>query len=132
MEMTVCLDTSAYIAMFRGRKAVARFLAKCETIVVPAAVVAELFEGAFATPDSDEDQITLERFLSQSNVRFREADLSVAARYGFIARQLRLKGTPLPVNDVWIAATALEEGAFAIVSYDHHFDAFSMIQRIAP
>ena len=37
MEMTVCLDTSAYIAMFRGRKAVARFLAECETIVVPAA-----------------------------------------------------------------------------------------------
>ena len=130
--MTVCLDTSAYIAMFRGRKAVGRFLAGCETIVVPAAVVAELFEGFFATPDSSEDQMALERFLSRPNVHFREADIPVSIRYGFIARQLRLKGTPLPVNDIWIAATALEEGAFAILSYDRHFDQFIMLQRIAP
>lgn len=129
--MTVCLDTSAYIAMFRGNKAVARFLASCEMIVVPAAVVAELFEGFFATPDSSEDQLTLSSFLSSPNVRFRAADCAVAERYGFIARQLRRKGTPLPVNDVWIAATALVEAA-SIVSYDHHFDEFGLIPRIAP
>ena len=130
--MTVCLDTTAYIDLFRGNKAVAQFLSECEKVVVPAAVVAELFDGFFSTPDSIEDQVAMELFLSRPNVRFKDADLSVAMRYGFLARQLRKKGRPIPVNDIWTAATAFEVGASAIVSYDRHFDVFDTIRRVAP
>ncbi len=129
--MTVCLDSSAYIEMIRGNRAVAEFLGGCESIVVPAAVVGELTEGFCATKDESKHHVALGRFLDRENVRFRPADYPVAMRYGFVARQLRRKGTPLPVNDVWIAATALEEGA-SVVSYDHHFDALDFVPRIAP
>ncbi len=129
--MTVCLDSSAYIELTRGNRAVANYLAICGEIVIPAAVVAELTEGFCMARNAESQTIALGRFLDRPNVRFRAADYAVAARYGFIARQLRRKGTPLPVNDVWIAATALEEGA-SIVSYDRHFDEFGLIPRIAP
>ena len=129
--MTVCLDSSAYIQLIRGRRAVADYLGTCGEIVVPAAVVAELTEGFCRARDADRQNIALGRFLDRNNVRFRAADYLVAVRYGFIAQQLRRKGTPLPINDVWIAATALEEGA-SIVSYDRHFDEFGLIPRIAP
>ena len=129
--MSVCLDSSAYIELIRGKRAIANYLAICDEIVIPAAVVAELTEGFCMARDVERQTLALGRFLDRPNVRFRAADYAVAIRYGFIARQLRRKGTPLPVNDVWIAATALEEGA-SILSYDHHFDAFDLIPRIAP
>lgn len=129
--MIACLDSSAYIEMIRGNRAVANYFATCEELVVPAAVVAELTEGFCMARNADSQAISLGRFLDRPNIRLRAADYSVAVRYGFIARQLRRKGTPLPVNDVWIAATALEEGA-SIISYDRHFDVFDLVPRIAP
>ena len=101
--MTVCLDSSAYIAMFRGKRAVADFIAECEKVVVPAAVVAELCQGFFATPDCADDQIRLNRFLARPNVLFQCADYAVAERFAVLAHLLRRKGRPIPVNDVWIA-----------------------------
>jgi tRNA(fMet)-specific endonuclease VapC len=130
--MTACLDSSAYIAMIRGNRSVADSLSRFGEIIVPAAVVAELTEGFYAARDPGAQSLALGRFIDRENVRFCPATYAVAARYGFLSRQLRLKGTPLPVNDVWIAATALEEGEFAIVSYDRHFDEFGLIPRIAP
>ena len=129
--MTACLDSSAYIAMIRGNRSVADSLSRFGEIIVPAAVVAELTEGFCMARNAESQALALGRFLDRPNVRFRAADYAVATRYGFIARILRRKGTPLPVNDVWIAATALEEGA-SIVSYDRHFDEFGLIPRIAP
>ena len=129
--MTVCLDSSAYIEMFRGNKAVADFIGACDEVIVPAAVVAELVEGFFATPDSADDQIRLNSFLALPNVGFRAADYEVAERFAILSHLLRRRGRPIPVNDIWIAATAFETGP-RIVSYDRHFDEIDGLVRIAP
>lgn len=47
--------------------------------------------------------------------------LTTADRFGRIAASLRVKGTPIPTNDIWIAAHAFETGA-ELLSFDRHFD----------
>jgi tRNA(fMet)-specific endonuclease VapC len=58
-------------------------------------------------------------------------DKGVAERYGCLVRELRQQGTPIPTNDLWIAATSLETGA-RLVSYDIHFQRVPGLMVIAP
>ena len=129
--MKVCLDTNAYSSLMRGNGALSEFLGKCEQVVVPAAVVEELTHGFLKGSRFSANQELLDRFLAQPTVRFAEADVNVATRFGFLATALEKKGRPIPINDVWIAATALETGA-RVVSYDRHFDEIEGIIRIDP
>lgn len=127
--MKICLDSNVYIDLLRGRTAVADFLAECEEIVVPAAVVAELTAGFHQTRDARAQDRALGRFLDRDNVVFRPADYAVATRYGHLAHLLRRKGRPIPANDIWIAATALETGTY-LASCDRHFDEIEGLPRI--
>jgi tRNA(fMet)-specific endonuclease VapC len=63
----------------------------------------------------------LEHFLSEPDVEIPPMDFSIADRYGQLVADLRRKGTPIPTNDIWIAATALENGA-RLLTADRHFE----------
>ncbi len=129
--MKVCLDSSAYIAMRRGNKALSAFLAECEEVVVPAAVVAELTEGFISDNNASGKNIELGRFLNSKKVHFHPAGYAEAIRYAEISHSLRRKGRPIPQNDIWVAATAFETGS-RVLSYDHHFDEIDGLGRLAP
>ena len=129
--MKVCIDSSAYIEMEHGSKAVSNFLAKCEEIIVPAATLAELLEGNCFRDNSNAANVALNHFLDMPNVRFVPAGHSIAYRYAQISYSLRRRGTPVPPNDIWIAATAFENGA-CVLSYDAHFDRIDGLGRMAP
>jgi predicted nucleic acid-binding protein len=62
----------------------------------------------------------LDAFLAQPGVRVIDSTRDVATRYGILVQQLKAQGTPVPTNDIWIAAAALEHGAH-LLSYDTHF-----------
>ena len=64
-------------------------------------------------------------------VQITPPDEAVAERYGYLVRDLRQQGTPIPTNDLWIAASALETGA-RLVSYDAHFECVPGLIVIAP
>ena len=68
----------------------------------------------------DENRAQLDAFLSRRFVRTLEVTLESAERFGLIAAQLRRRGTPIPTNDVWIAAHTMEMGA-ELLTYDKHF-----------
>lgn len=129
--MKVCIDSNAYIDLTRGRSSVAQFLAGCDEILVPAAVIAELSNGLNKARDPRAQHQALARFLSRPGVSVVPADFAIAMRWGFLAHILRRKGRPIPVNDVWIAATAFET-ASVLLSYDRHFDAIEGLLRLAP
>ena len=129
--MKVCLDSSAYIAMRRGNRDVTAFLADCEAVIVPAAVVAELTEGFILDKNAFAKNIELGRFLNSKNVHFHPAGYAEAIRYAEISHSLRRKGRPIPQNDIWVAATAFETGS-RVLSYDHHFDEIDGLGRLAP
>ena len=129
--MRVCLDTNAYSNLRRGNRRILALLNDCEEILVPAAVFAELEYGFLHGGKTAENESLLASFLAEENVSFQPATQSIAERWGYVKAALAKHGTPIPENDIWIAATALETGA-RLLSYDGHFDHVGGLIRLAP
>ncbi len=129
--MKLCLDTNAYSAIGRGNRAVAALVEEADEILVPATVFGELVFGFLNGAKFRRNEDALDRFLQEDGVVLQPVTRDIAERYGYVKASLKRKGTPIPENDIWIAATALETGS-RLVSYDTDFDRVDGILRIAP
>lgn len=115
-----CLDTSAYSHFQRGDGRVIEILDRAEWLGVPATTLGELRTGFLLGSRSAENETTLRRFLANPVVEELPADGDVSLHYAEIVVDLRRAGTPVPTNDIWIAATAVRFGAL-VLTYDGHF-----------
>lgn len=120
--MKILLDTSAYSAMRRGNPAVADRVRNAEGVVFSIVVAGELLHGFHHGRRLTLNLRELESFLDEPRVSLLPVSWATADRFGRIAALLRRKGTPIPSNDIWIAAHAMETGA-ELISFDDHFDA---------
>jgi len=120
-----CLDTSAYSQFKRGEPQVVELLDGAEWIGVPSIVIGELWLGFLQGERLERNVKELKEFLDNPVVHELVIDRDVGQIYGEIVLALRRSGTPLPTNDVWIAAAAARSGA-AVLTYDSHF---ASIQR---
>lgn len=127
--MRICLDTNAYSALGRGIAGAVRIIESADEVIVPATVVGELMFGFLKGSRPAQNEADLEKFLSQDGVRLQPITREIAERYGFVKAALSRRGTPIPENDIWIAATALETGT-RLVSNDAHFDSVGGLLRI--
>ena len=118
--MNVLLDTSAYSALRRGHQAVLDVMRRSETVAVSAVVLGELYRGFRAGNRWTENTAQLAGFLSKPSVRVLNVTEETALRYAEVDVYLRKKGRPIPRNDVWIAAVALEHG-LQLLTLDVHF-----------
>ena len=129
--MRVCLDTNAYSNLRRGNARILDLLNECDEILVPAATYAELTYGFLRGGKMSENESMLNSFLLEERVSFQPVTQSIAEQWGYVKASLAQHGTPIPDNDIWIAATALEKGA-RLISYDRHFDSVGGLIRLAP
>lgn len=129
--MRICLDTNAYSALGRNHPGVVALVEEAEEIIVPATVIGELMFGFLRGGRLSQNEADLNRFLHEEGVRVQPVTRDVAERYGYVRVALAVQGTPIPENDIWIAAVALETGS-RILSYDTHFDHVGGLVRIAP
>lgn len=120
--MKIALDTNAYSALMRGHQSVAAMVRRSELVLVPSIVAGELLYGFRVGSRFEENAARLEVFLASFSVELLPLTYTTADRFGRIAAALRQKGTPIPTNDIWIAAQAMEVGA-DLLSSDLHFDA---------
>jgi len=74
---------------------------------------------------------TLKEFLKQPGIRIVPPEEETAERYGEVVAGMRKAGIPIPTNDLWIAATALETGA-RVMSFDSHFDSVPGVFVVRP
>lgn len=118
--MKRCLDTSAYSRMRLGDVRLQILLEEADLLVVPAVVLGELHAGFEMGSQKADNETRLEAFLELPSVRIQDVNWDIARRYGIVVRHLRQAGKPIPTNDIWVAATALELGA-RLVTYDEHF-----------
>jgi len=116
----VALDTSAYSALMRGHREVASLVRRAEAVLLPAVVAGELLYGFRFGSRFEENAARLEAFLDVPSVDLLTVTFVTADRFGRIATALREKGTPIPTNDIWIAAQAMVAGA-DLLSSDAHF-----------
>lgn len=129
--MKVLLDTNAYVALRRGDDAVATLVRDAQKVVFSAVVTGELLHGFRNGTRAQDNTRDLARFLEQPEVVFVTVGWDTADRFGRIATSLRKQGTPIPTNDVWIAAHAMETGA-DLVSFDRHFEHVQGLAWVLP
>ena len=115
-----CLDTSAYSQFKRGHQEVAELLDAASYVGVPSIVIGELWMGFLGGAKPRENELELHQFLTHRVVEEVPIDRDIARIYAEIVWALKAKGTPLPTNDIWIAATAVRIGA-TVLTFDDHF-----------
>lgn len=116
----VLLDTSAYAALLGGDEEVLEAIAAASEVFISIFVLGELWAGFRGGSRERENRERLEAFLGKPSVIVIDATRDTAEIFGRVKDRLRRAGTPIPINDVWIAAHAIEHGA-EIITYDRHF-----------
>jgi tRNA(fMet)-specific endonuclease VapC len=125
----LALDTSAYSRFRAGDERVHDLLAAAEIILIPAIVLGELY-GAFELGSrSRENRVALSEFLNEPFVRVISVSADVARQYGRVYAALRRSGAPIPANDMWIAAAAIDQGA-CLLTFDRDFEHVAGLDRI--
>lgn len=116
----ILLDTNAYVAFKQGLAEAVEVLQHAPRIGLNSIVLGELLSGFAVGRREQENRQELERFVVSDRVDQLVVDVGTAEHYATIYRDLRRRGRPIPTNDMWIAASALQHG-LAIFSHDGHF-----------
>lgn len=119
--MTILLDTNAYVAFSRGPGVVTNLVNNADNLLLSTIVIGELLHGFHNGTRFLENRRLLDEFISMPKVSVLLVTLATADRFGRLMTQLKRLGRPLPSNDVWIAAHAMESGA-VLVTFDRHFE----------
>ena len=122
--MKILPDTSAYVGFKVGVNEVVEIVTAAERILFSPVVLGELMFGFRNGARFAENMVELEKLLQHDAVELIQIGKTTADRYSRIAAYLRQQGTPIPTNDIWIAAQTMEFGAELITS-DRHFEKVS-------
>ncbi len=115
---SILLDTNIIIKVFEGNKSIADKLNKIPKIYLSAVVIGELYIGIKRVSNKEKHLKKLNDFLKFCPIL--KVDKNTAIYYGEIVAQLYKNGNPIPTNDVWIAATALQHN-LTLITTDKHF-----------
>ncbi len=126
--MRIMVDTNAYSGFKRGDGGIVETLARADEILVPAIVLGELRAGFKGGRREGDNLRELEEFLATPRVSVHPLGEETAIFYAEIYTTLRAEGKPIPTNDLWIAAAALETGSI-LISRDAHFEAVPGLVR---
>jgi tRNA(fMet)-specific endonuclease VapC len=116
----ILIDTNAYVSYLAGDENVLDFLASADVVYVSVFVVGELYAGFRGGTRYRENKSLFESFLLKTTVEFLNATETTADIFGQLKDSLKRAGTPLPMNDIWISAHAIETGS-VLITYDTHF-----------
>lgn len=117
----IAIDTNVYVAFKRGDETVIQIFRLAPEILVNPIVLGELLAGFAVGNRAAANRRELSHFLDSPRVRQVSCGSATADRYALVYAALRRQGTPIPTNDLWIAASCLEHGA-ALLTFDRHFE----------
>jgi tRNA(fMet)-specific endonuclease VapC len=112
------LDTNIIIALFANDPLVQENLERAEEVFVSSITIGELYYGAYFSNRIADNIARIQEFASRNTILV--CDLITSQCYGQIKNRLKVKGRPLPENDIWIAAIA-QQYQLTLVSRDKHF-----------
>lgn len=116
----VILDTSAYSALLRGGSEIRSSIQQADEIFLNPIILGELLAGFMIGKSEKRNRAILQEFLSSPRVKVVEIDEETSERYAAIISLLYKEGTPIPTNDVWIAASAMQHG-LKVLTTDNHY-----------
>jgi len=118
------LDTNIIISLFADEPLVKSSLGHADAVFVPSVALGELYYGARKSSRIQANLARIDDFIANSTVLVSDAE--TAKQYGIIKNKLRQKGRPLPENDIWIAALALQYN-LVLLTRDAHFQQIEML-----
>jgi len=129
VALRLALDTNRYTDLCRGDASVVETVERAHEVLLPFIVLGELRAGFAVGNQTPRNEAVLRRFLLKSGVRLLYADEQTTHHYAAVYRQLRKQGTPIPTNDMWIAALILQH-SLVLFARDVHFDALPQLTRV--
>ena len=117
----ILIDTNIYSRAMRGDHGVLHCLQHVTHIGISSISIGELLSGFKGGNKQDINRQELNIFLDSPRVALYYVDEITAEFYSAILNQLKKQGTPIPTNDIWIAATALQQG-LPVYTFDQHFE----------
>ncbi len=129
MSKRFLLDTNVVIDHIGGFRRIPEIVSKSETMFLSQVAIGEFKAGLDDTRRGRRDLEGLTAFLHLSNVIEITLTPTTTDIYAKVFRSLREAGRPIPINDIWLAAQALEHGA-VLVSRDDHFAAVANLQTM--
>ncbi len=126
--MRLALDTNRYTDLCRGNASVVHTVEHADEVWLPFVVIGELRAGFAVGSQGPRNEAVLRRFLLKSGVSVLYADEQTTHHYATVYRQLRKQGTPIPTNDMWIAALVLQH-SLVLCARDAHFEALPQLTR---
>ena len=118
---TLILDTNAYNRYTAGDSVVLDAIQKADIVYMSIFVLGELLYGFKRGSKERENRLLLRKFLGGDKTRILEGTEATSEHYGSLKAHLKKSGTPIPLNDIWIAAQTLETGSM-LVTFDSHFE----------
>ena len=120
----IIIDTNFYAAFKRNNTEAVNLLKQVEYIGINVVILGELFAGFRCGNKERQNRIELDQFLDSPRVYILMLDDGTSDFYAQVFSELRQKGRPIPSNDLWLAASALQHG-LALASHDEHFSNIS-------
>jgi predicted nucleic acid-binding protein len=122
------MDTNRLTDLFQGDRALAQRLGACEEVWIPLVVLAEIKAGFYGGAQQRHNETLLHRLLAKTTVGVLLPSRETAEHYARLFVQLKRAGTPIPDNDLWIAALALEHDLL-LITRDQHFQRIPQLLR---
>ncbi len=126
--MRVALDTNRITDLFRGDADLAAQLETCEEVCIPFVVIGELRAGFYGGTQLHRNEIMMARLLAKTTVAVLFPTRETTEHYARVFVQLKRAGTPIPDNDLWIAALVLEHDLI-LLTRDRHFERIPQLLR---
>jgi len=127
----ILLDTNAYTSVLAGSDQMLNIIAKAHTVFMSVIVIGELHAGFRGGSLHNQNVVLLQKFLHKSSVEIINVTTETADIFGMVKDNLKKAGTPLPINDIWIAAHIMETGS-ELITYDSHFDKIPGLRMCKP
>lgn len=121
MAVRLALDTNRLTDLLRGDEVVAHLVATAERVFVPFIVLGELRAGFSLGTQGAANELAVRGLLGKTGVELLLPTEATTHHYAQLYRQLRERGTPIPTNDLWIAALVVEHG-LVLCTRDRHFE----------
>jgi tRNA(fMet)-specific endonuclease VapC len=129
VAVKLALDTNRYTDLCRGNVSIVETVERADEVWLPFIVLGELRAGFAVGSQGPRNEAVLRRFLMKPGVGVLYGDEQTTYHYGTIYRQLRKQGTPIPTNDMWIAALVLQH-SLVLCARDTHFDVLPQLARV--
>ncbi len=126
--MRIALDTNRYVDFCKGISEAVKAVREADRVFLPLIVVGELRGGFLAGSRARENEEILGRFINSPRVEILCPDEQTSHHYARLLLQLRRQGTPIPTNDLWVAALVVQHDLL-LCARDEHFDHIPQLPR---